>query len=119
MEKEELGTCGLRCRECGIFKAHSDENAAREMLGWMKETHSIEENTSLEEFMEDPPFCEGCHGNTENHWSPDCWILHCCTKDKHLDNCSECEHFPCDRLIEWSKDSQDYTEALERLKEIR
>jgi len=42
MEEQELGACGLRCRECSIFKAHSDENAAKEMLGWMINTHRIE-----------------------------------------------------------------------------
>jgi len=117
MLEKEIAACGLLCDECFIFKAHSDKNAAREMLDWMIETHSIDENTTLEEFMEDTPFCEGCHGNKKNHWSPDCWILQCCTNDKDLDNCSQCDYFACDRLIDWSKESEDYKKAFERLRE--
>lgn len=114
-----MGACGLLCHECSIFKAHTDKNAARDMMDWMIETHRIEKYMNLEDFMENSPFCEGCHGGKENHWSPDCWILQCCTNDKGLESCNSCKHFPCDRLIEWSKESEDYAQAMERLKGLR
>ncbi len=117
MPEKEIAACGLLCHECSIFKADSDKNAAREMLDWMKETHQIEEDIDLKDFMDGGPYCEGCHGDKKKHWSPDCWILECCVNDKSLEDCSQCEHFPCDRLIEWAKESEDYTKALERLKQ--
>ncbi|MFP4000597.1 MAG: DUF3795 domain-containing protein [Thermoplasmata archaeon] len=113
--KENMGACGLLCSECCIFRANADKKAARELLDCMIKIHAAHPTTTIDEFMRRGPFCEGCHGK---RWSPDCWILECCTDDKHLDDCSGCEYFPCDRLIEWSKDCEEYSEALERLQSL-
>jgi hypothetical protein len=53
------------------------------------------------------------------HWSADCWILQCCVDKKGLEFCSDCDEFPCEKLVEWSKGCEGYGKALERLKEMR
>jgi hypothetical protein len=64
-------------------------------------------------------YCKGCHGDRSIHWSSDCWILKCCVDDHGLEHCSECDTFPCDRLVEWSGGNDSYTSALQRLRRMR
>lgn len=111
-----MGACGLKCHECVLRRASFDEEAAKKVRAWFLETEKLEEKIDIEELMKRGPYCEGCHGDIEKHWSPGCWILECCVHDKGLKDCSYCEYFPCDRLIEWSKGDEDYAEALDRLK---
>ncbi len=117
--KKEMGACGLLCHECILRRAPFDEEAAKKIRNWFIETEKVEEKLEVREVMNQGPYCEGCHGDIEKHWSPECWILECCVHDKGLRDCSHCEFFPCDQLIEWSKEDEDYTEALDRLKEKR
>ena len=119
MQDIEIAACGLICSDCAIKKVPFDEKSAEQVYKWFLDMKWIEENKTIEEFMADGPYCEGCQGNRENHWSPDCWILECCVNDKGLDNCSECKDFPCDRLIEWAKEDEGYSEALERLRKMK
>lgn len=116
--EDEIAACGLLCHECSIFKAHSDKEQAEKVRDWFLEEGFLDEKKSIEEFMADGPYCSGCHGNRDNHWSPECWILRCCVDEKGLNNCSECSDFPCTGLEEWSTQDESYNEALERMKEI-
>jgi len=86
------------------------------MLVWLKEEGRVDQEKDPEEFMEEGPYCLGCRSDGKTRWCPDCRIRKCCTDDRGLENCSQCEDFPCDRLITWSKDNEATREALERLK---
>ncbi len=119
MEEPRLGACGLECRECSIYLARSDENVAHDVMDWFIEMGWLDGEMDVEEFMSDGPYCLGCHGDRDTHWSPDCWILHCCVDEKGLDNCSECDEFPCERLERWAENDDGYAEGLERLKGLR
>ncbi|MFW6197182.1 MAG: DUF3795 domain-containing protein [Thermoplasmatota archaeon] len=119
MKEPGLSACGLECKKCSIYLAHSDEGVAHEVMDWFIDMGWLEGDVEIEEFMDDGPYCMGCHGDRETHWSPDCWILRCCVDEKGLDNCSECDQFSCERLEEWAEKDEIYSEGLERLKELK
>lgn len=119
MLEKKIAACGLHCHECSILRASFDEEEAKKVRNWLLDTNMLEGCVNIDDFMKEGPYCEGCHGDVKNHWAPDCWILECCVNDKELDNCSQCDYFACDRLIEWSKENEDYNEALERLKRLK
>ncbi len=116
---EVIGACGLLCHECSIHKATEDEEIAKEVRDWFVEMGWLNGNVNIDEFMKDGPYCSGCHGDREKHWSPTCWILDCCVDDKGLDNCSQCSDFPCSKLENWAMENDGYKEALERLKQMK
>jgi hypothetical protein len=117
MKKDMLAVCGLDCGSCDIRKAPSDPEAARRIVAWFKQEGWLKENEGVKEVIERRMYCEGCREDRSIHWSPDCWILKCCVDEKGHDFCYECEVFPCERLSERSKQNNQYTEALDRLKE--
>ena len=106
-----IAACGLICDNCDIYRAHSEPEIARKLVKWFSEKRSI---VLTAESLK----CGKCHGPRDTHWSPDCWILKCCVDDRGLDNCSQCDEFPCDRLEQWSTGGKEYGEALERLKNL-
>ncbi|NIV38597.1 MAG: DUF3795 domain-containing protein [Anaerolineae bacterium] len=64
-------------------------------------------------------YCTGCLGDRDTHWSADCWILTCCVDQRGLSNCSECETFACQRLVDWAEQNERYGAALARLRGLR
>ncbi len=113
-----MGACGLICDECSIRRASFERDSAEEVKDWFVDMGWFEENVSVDRIMEEGPYCQGCKGSRENHWSPGCWILECCVDDKGLENCSQCDKFPCFGLEEWSKEDESYSKAFERLERI-
>ena len=112
----ELAACGLNCETCEIRLAPFDKDAAKLIVKWFKSKGWLAEDEGLEEILERKMYCTGCLGSIETHWSADCWILHCCVDDHHLENCSLCQDFPCAKLTEWSQQDDSYQQALENLK---
>lgn len=110
-EYEIMGACGIICDGCDILLAAEDEKIAKTTARWFKENLNID--IAPEKFR-----CDGCHGDRNNHWSPECFILKCCIDEKGLENCSQCDEFPCEALKEWAAQNARYTEALNRLKSI-
>ncbi len=96
--------------------ASSDSETAEKVRDWFIDEGFITEDKSVEEFIDDGPYCLGCHGDRMNHWSPACWILRCCVDEKGLNDCGVCTDFPCDNLVKWSTENDSYSIALERLK---
>jgi len=106
-----IGACGLICDECSIFQASNNPKIAQQIVDWLKSEMNIE-------VRKEDIRCSGCKGNRAEHWSPDCWILKCCVDDKGLEYCSQCEVFPCEKLVERSKESERYKDALNRLRNM-
>ncbi len=106
-----IAACGLVCNECGIYKATNDAKVAEGVAKWFRENQGAEMKAS-------DVHCEGCRGNRERHWSADCWILKCCVEDRGLENCSQCGEFPCSKLVDWSKGSDRYADAFNRLQSM-
>lgn len=115
----EIAACGIDCGACLIRKLPFDDDAAAKVVAWFKSEGWLKEDEGVKEAIERSMFCKGCHGDSTIHWDAECWILKCCVYEKGLQNCSECGDFPCERLVEWSKQRKVYGEALQRLKEMR
>ena len=118
MKLNWLAACGLDCETCEIRLAPHDGDAADVILKWFRSMGWLKEDEGMDEVIERRMYCTGCHGNRETHWSADCWILTCCVDDRGLNNCSECEVFPCDRLIKWSEENDSYRAAFSTLIEL-
>ena len=119
MKKPEMiAACGLDCGACSIRRLPFDESAAAEVLPWYREMGWLKENEGVSEAIKKKMICNGCHGDRKAHWSADCWILQCCVDAKGLQHCSECDAFPCTRLVEWSKTDESYGQAFARLRSM-
>lgn len=111
-ENQMMAACGIICSKCDIFQATNDPKIAQKIADWFKKERGIDvkpENVR----------CSGCKGDRTQHWSPDCWILQCGMDKKGLEYCYECEEFPCEKLVKWSKTGKGYGEALNRLKGMK
>ncbi|NIQ04453.1 MAG: DUF3795 domain-containing protein [Candidatus Korarchaeota archaeon] len=119
-KKEMISPCGLDCEPCPIRRLSFDETASKEVIDWYKRQGWLKKEEGREEAIKQGMYCKGCRSDRNDvHWSPDCFILECCVDKKNLDFCYECEEFPCDRLIKWSEETEQYQEALENLKRIQ
>ena len=114
-----ISACGLDCEACEIRRFPFDETAAETAIAWFRSQGWLKENEGVAEAIERSMTCTGCRGDRTIHWSPDCWILACCVDKKGLKHCSQCETFPCERLVEWSRQDDDYARALEQLRTMR
>lgn len=114
---EMMGACGLDCASCEIRRLPFDAVAAAKTMAWFRREGWLKESEGVEEALARSMYCKGCLGDRSLHWSADCWILQCCADRKNLQSCAECGDFPCQRLIEWSRQNQSYAQALERLRQ--
>jgi hypothetical protein len=119
MERGLMAACGLDCESCEIRLAPTDPAAAKVVLDWFRQQGWLGEDEGMAQAIERKMYCTGCLGDRETHWSADCWILACCVDQRGYSNCSECEAFACDRLVEWAKQNDGYAAALARLREMR
>jgi hypothetical protein len=119
MSERLIAVCGIDCTDCPLRAADTDEGAAQALAGWFRDMGWIEENEGAPEIMARGPYCRGCRGDRDVHWSANCWILECCVDDKSLASCHECQTFPCEQLVEWAAQNDRYTEALDRLHSIK
>jgi hypothetical protein len=114
-----IAACGLDCEACEIHRVPFDAQAAQSVVAWFREQGWLGADEGVTEILARRMYCKGCLGDRELHWSPDCWILHCCVDDKGLRDCSECEAFPCERLRQWSTQNDGYAKALLRLESMK
>lgn len=118
MDEKMIAACGLDCGSCEIRLAPTDPDAAKVVLDWFRRQGWLTEDEGMEQVLQRKMYCTGCLGDRDIHWSSDCWILACCVDQRGYSNCSECELFPCDRLVNWAKQNDDYAAGLDRLKEL-
>ena len=118
MRSSMMAACGLDCGTCEIRLAPADPAAAKVVIDWFRQQGWLSEEEGMPEVIERKMYCTGCLGDRDTHWSADCWILACCVDQRGLGNCSECESFACERLVEWAKQNEGYGAALSRLREL-
>jgi len=116
---EMMAVCGLDCGGCGIRKLPFDAGAAEGVVQWYRSMGWLEEHEGVAEALERKMYCHGFHGNRVIHWSANCWILQCCVDDKGLTFCYECANFPCEKLVDWAAQNESYTQALQRLQQLK
>jgi hypothetical protein len=114
-----IAACGLDCESCDIRLAPTDPAAAEVVISWFRGQGWLADDEGMEQVIERKMYCTGCLGDRDIHWSADCWILDCCVDRRGHSNCSKCDEFACDRLVEWSEQNDNYTAALTRLWELR
>jgi hypothetical protein len=119
METGLMAACGLDCGACEIRRAPADPAAAQVVIDWFTRQGWLAEGEGMAQVMERKMYCTGCLGDRDTHWSADCWILLCCVDQRGLRDCSGCEAFPCERLVEWSEQNDSYGAALVRLRHLR
>ena len=115
IEEHMIAVCGIYCSSCPIFRSSFDIKAAEGLVGWFQKIKILNEGEGAARIQELGPYCMGCRGDRSKHWSANCEILQCCTDEKGLDYCYECEIFPCGHLEEWSEKDTKYILALENL----
>lgn len=118
LNDQMIAACGLLCGNCDIRKLPFDEQSAQVCITWYRDMGWLEENEGVEVALERGMYCRGCLGPRDIQWSPECWILLCAVDKRGLKNCSECQEFPCQDLLEWSNQNDRYAAALERLNEM-
>ena len=125
MANEWIAACGLDCESCSIRRIPFDDAALEECIAWFREMGWLEAGEGKTEILERGMYCKGCKGDRDVHWSVNddgavsCWILDCCVDRKGHEFCSQCAEFPCDRLVEWSKENESYASAFVRLESMR
>lgn len=87
---ELLGICGVYCGACTTFRAYND--ADKELIDW-----EIKMGMPRDEII-----CKGCRSGFVNKWCSQCKFRKC-VKNKGVDNCFECQLFPCKKLVDFSK----------------
>ena len=118
MKSTMMAVCGLDCETCEIRLAPADPAAAQAVVDWFRREGWLSDDEGMPEVIEREMYCTGCLGDRDTHWSADCWILACCVDRRGLGNCSECEDFACDRLVQWARQNAGYGAALARLREL-
>lgn len=101
-----LGICGVYCGACSTYRAYNDNDEA--IFYWVAK-------------MGIPPdqiFCKGCGSDLVNEWCCNCKFRKC-TKDKGVTYCFECDDFPCQMLIDFSKTRPHRTLGLRNLEKLR
>ncbi|MBN1659481.1 MAG: DUF3795 domain-containing protein [Anaerolineae bacterium] len=119
MKSAMMAACGLDCGTCEIRLAPTDPAAARVVVDWFRRQGWLAEGEGMAQVIERKMFCTGCLGDRATHWSADCWILACCVDRRGHRNCTQCEEFACDRLVEWAAQNESYTAALARLRQLQ
>ena len=110
-----LGTCGLNCGVCDIYKAgKGDVGKQMETVRWFKEKRSLD-------VPQEKIRCDGCTGSLDRHWSPDCRMM-LCARERGVKLCSECPDFVCEKLEAFAYDGMAHhrrsVDNLKRIKEM-
>jgi len=119
MDSNLMAACGLDCKSCEIRLAPTDLAAAKVVVDWFKQQGWLSADEGMAQAIERKMYCTGCLGDRATHWSADCWILSCCVDQRGYSDCSQCEEFACDRLVDWAKQNSGYSAALARLRQLR
>ncbi len=95
--EEKITLCGDNCIECPRFNAHSDEELRKVAelwyrAGWRDKVVSNEEIR-----------CTGCSSHKQCTYQ-----LVECTKEHNVEKCNQCTLFPCKKISDMLKRSEEY-----------
>ncbi len=89
MNKQTIGACGLFCEACDIYQSVQTGNLKTLAREWNMDPDDL--------------VCDGCRSDRRSVFCNDCVMRECCL-GRNLDNCSECEEFPCKTLVQFNND---------------
>jgi len=113
-----LAVCGLDCNACTIYKMGFDVEEAEVLLPMFLERGWLPAGSSAQTLMEKGPWCLGCRGDRQHHWSDQCALMLCCLDEKGHDSCAACAEFACHKLQSWGEGNARYSAALEHLRKL-
>jgi hypothetical protein len=103
---ELLGFCGVYCGACTTYRAYNDNDQA--LVEW-----EIRTGMPKEEIV-----CKGCRSGLVNKWCSECKFRKC-IENKKIENCFQCETFPCKMLVDFSETRPHRTLGLRNLVQLR
>ncbi|MFO7882028.1 MAG: DUF3795 domain-containing protein [Kosmotogaceae bacterium] len=106
----KIAYCGLLCEECEIYKATiKNDNNLREDTA--KRFSSYNYPLSKEDIN-----CLGCSGNEKDlfRFCNECEIRLCGIK-REVNNCGECDDYPCDKLSKPFEMNPENKNRLDRI----
>ena len=107
----QIAYCGLDCGKCPAFIAtqNDDDNARKKTAGYYHKQFGFD--VKAEDIN-----CDGCltEGGRLFDYCMTCEIRKCCG-EKDLDNCTQCDEKPCERLNRFHEFSPDAKISFEAL----
>ncbi|HNX57818.1 MAG TPA: DUF3795 domain-containing protein [Spirochaetota bacterium] len=101
MINESTACCGLFCESCGVYIATRNND-----------DKELERIAKLMNTTKDEVICKGCRSSVLSPHCRNCEYRSCAT-DKHVDNCEQCNEFPCDALKLFQKQMPHRAELFE------
>jgi len=101
-----LGICGVYCGACTTYRAYNDNDQS--LIDW-EARHGM---------PRDEIICMGCRSGLVNEWCSKCKFRKCISKRK-VENCFQCEEFPCKMLVDFSKTRPHRVLGLRNLVELK
>lgn len=94
---EIITLCGDNCIECPRYNAHSDEELKKVAELWYRVgwRNSIVSNKEI--------ICSGCSSHKQCTYN-----LVECTKEHNVEKCNQCSEFPCLKISDMLKRSEEY-----------
>jgi len=96
-----LAYCGLLCNGCPIYWTTREEDNVLKARMKSEIAKMSKELYGLDQKPEDITDCDGCR-SAESRLYPGC--LKCqiriCAREKALENCGNCQEYPCNKLDE-------------------
>ncbi len=101
--------CGIECLECPVFIATqlNDEKLREETVEKWGEDFGLDLNS--EDLV-----CDGCQSERVFYFCKTCPFIACC-KEKGIENCGECEDYPCEQLDRFLKPLPDARAYLDKI----
>ena len=109
MNSENLvAVCGLYCGACSIYRATQDENEEK-LIDFAQGLSAKTGN----KYTVDDVRCDGCLSKGQlDLWCRNCQIRVCPELRLGKVRCSDCEKFPCPRLVNFQTDEMNSPRVL-------
>lgn len=101
-----FGICGVYCGACTTYRAYNDKD--QDLVNW-----EIKMGMPRDEII-----CKGCRSGLLNKWRSNCKFRKC-IKNKGVNNCFECQLFPCKNLVDFSKTRSHRQLGLRNLRQLK
>jgi hypothetical protein len=106
-DKQTAAVCGLLCKSCGIYMA-TQENNTDQLKVIAERLHIPFEQVR----------CDGCRSNVLSVHCKTCYFRECSEK-KEIGFCSECNEYPCSRLLDFQTKMPHRVELFQSLNSIK
>ena len=106
-----IAYCGFDCTKCPLYLLSKGDLSE-------KERKDIETKLLVEykDLKREDLYCDGCKSRGRLFpYCNECYIRKCCIS-RGIDNCSECEKFPCNELKDLFS---EFPEGLENLRNLK